>query len=70
MASTTARELRPAYGDLQAAVLVMATRYAQAHGQYIHGGTRPGTVDHERLRRTDDRRFKALARLTAALAHR
>lgn len=70
MASTkTARNLRPAHGDLQAAVLVMAVRYAEAHADYAKALLEPSEV-FERCWRTADRRFKALSRLTAALANR
>lgn len=71
MASTTARNLRPAYGDLQAAVLFMAVRYAEAHADWACSLTDPAirATARNRIWRTVDRRFKALARLTAALAN-
>lgn len=69
MASKTARELRPAHGDLQAAVLVMALRYGQAHADQAMNNSAADEV-YYRCKRTTERRFKALARLTAALANR
>lgn len=71
MASTTktARKLHPAHGDLQAAVLVMAIRYAEAHADWCLSLDARAT-ERARHKRTEDRRYKALFRLTAALANR
>lgn len=70
MATKTARDLAPAHGDLETAVVLMARRYAEAESDWranLYTG-HPG--DATRLRRAANRRFQAMCRLTAALAHR
>jgi hypothetical protein len=69
MTTKTARNLRPAYGDLQAAVLIMAVRYAEANVDYAKNIS-AAEVDYRTAKRAVDRRFAALRRLTAALANR
>jgi hypothetical protein len=69
MASKTADELSPAYGNLQTAVLLMAIRYAEAHADYVVNIGAAGEAYH-RCKRAARRRYRALARLTAALANR